>query len=224
MNWITRIIAPAVLLATTAAGIWADAPAQKNAVPKDRLETLWTELESDDGVQAQFALLALAEIPDETVAFLTGRLQLAPVDPRRIAQWIEDLDSPQFLVRQTATRELELVVNQAAPRLHKALAGKPSLEVSKRIERLLGQQQESAHRQIFRGLALLEQIGSAQARRHLEKIAAGDEEAWTTSAAQASLKRLQEPAVVPMRQLWADLSGNDVAAAARACLSLAGNP
>src|SRR5436309_7536857 len=62
-----------------------------------------------------------------------------PVDPRRVRQLIGELDSDQFAVREKATQDLEKLGEAVAPALRKALANKPSAEVRKRVERLLGQ-------------------------------------------------------------------------------------
>jgi hypothetical protein len=223
-----RIIAAVTLLVlSTAVSARADSPPVPRQPTKERLELLWLELESDDSVQVQLALLALAEFPNETVALLKDRLQIGQVNRQQITQWIDNLDSGQFAVRQKATRDLERFLEQATPHLQKALADKPSLEVSRRIERLLERRERWAQRrqaQTARALALLEQLASPEARRLVETIAAGDEEAWITASAHSSLRRLKEKPAVPMQRLWEELSGHDPGASARACLILAGKP
>jgi hypothetical protein len=61
----------------------------------------------------------------------------APADPQRIAKLITDLDSEQFQVREKASQELEKMGEAAEPALLKALAGRPSEEARKRLERLV---------------------------------------------------------------------------------------
>src|SRR5207237_1495645 len=75
--------------------------------------------------------------PKESVSFLQQRLQPVKVDPQRVAQLIEDLDSPKFRVRQQATEELEYLGRFAEEAMKKALAAKPGVEVTLRLELLL---------------------------------------------------------------------------------------
>jgi hypothetical protein len=60
-----------------------------------------------------------------------------PLDPRA-AQWVKDLDSERFTVRQTAFDGLELQRDAALPLLQKALDAKEfTLEARRRIEQLM---------------------------------------------------------------------------------------
>lgn len=60
-----------------------------------------------------------------------------PVDPKKLAQLIADLDSEKFAVRQQATADLEKLATSAEAELQKALEKKPSLEVTRRLEDIL---------------------------------------------------------------------------------------
>jgi hypothetical protein len=62
---------------------------------------------------------------------------LKPVDPKKLAQLIADLDSEKFAVRQQATADLEKLATSAEAELQKALEKKPSLEVTRRLEDIL---------------------------------------------------------------------------------------
>jgi hypothetical protein len=57
--------------------------------------------------------------------------------PEKVARWIGELDSDRFEVREEAARQLDEVLEHAAPALRKALADSPSAERRRRIERLL---------------------------------------------------------------------------------------
>jgi hypothetical protein len=97
-------------------------------------------------------------------------------------------------VREAAVKEFENMGAVVTPALRQALAGNPSLELRRRLERLL----EQAGRQIpsgerlgrLRALRVLEQIGSPEARRMLEVMAGGAPAAWETQEAKACLRRL----------------------------------
>jgi hypothetical protein len=78
--------------------------------------------------------------------------------------------------------------------LRKALAGEVTAEVRKHLEELLDPvayrvlTPESLH--VLRGVEVLEQIGTPEARRLLETLAAGARAARLTEEAQAALRRL----------------------------------
>ena len=112
------------------------------------------------------------------MTLLRERLQpIAEVKPQRIQQWIADLDSGGFAVRDRATKELERLAELAEPALRKALAKPPSLEVRLRLQRVLETVtaftlSPDRMRQV-RGVEVLEAIGSPAARKHLEKLVSG---------------------------------------------------
>src|SRR5262249_62296244 len=80
------------------------------------------------------------------------------------------------------------------PSLRGARAGKPSLEVRRRLEKLLGNldPQSTNRLRMLRAVEALEHAGSAEARRLLEELAGGDPEAWLTREAKASVERLDK--------------------------------
>jgi RNA polymerase sigma factor (sigma-70 family) len=59
------------------------------------------------------------------------------LDRRQVARWLDELDSDSFEARQQAERELAKLGADVKALLHKALGGRPGLEVRRRIERLL---------------------------------------------------------------------------------------
>jgi hypothetical protein len=170
--------------------------------PRD-LEGLWADLAGADAPRACRAIRALAAAPERTLPFL--RQQLRPVpgpDPKHLAGLIADLDDGQFAVREKATRELEKLGPLARPALRQALAGEPSPEVRRRVEELL-QRQEPSHLgpedlRTWRAIEALEQVGTPQAQRVLEKLTGGVPGPRTTEEARAALQRLaRRPARSP---------------------------
>jgi hypothetical protein len=93
------------------------------------------------------------------------------VDTKRIAGLIAALDSDQFTVRAQATRQLEKLGLDAEPALRKALAGRPPLEVRRRLEGLLERLDGTEGLRASRALEALERIGSPAARQLLETLA-----------------------------------------------------
>jgi WD40 repeat protein len=158
------------------------------------LEADWKDL-AGDAAAGYAALGRLVCSGGRAVAFLEKQLQSTPpLDIRRIERLIADLDHEQFDVRERAARELEKLGERAEPALRKALAGKPSLEARRRLEGLMnrlegGSLSAETVRQI-RAVEVLESIGGLEARRVLNKLAAGPPELWLTQEARAAVRRL----------------------------------
>src|SRR5204862_3709553 len=100
------------------------------------------------------------------------------------------------VVRERAARELEDLGRKAEPALRTALAGKSSLEMRKRIERLLEQDATQAssptlHRlKQMRALEALELAGESESQRLLKELAGGTPGVWLTEEARVVLGRL----------------------------------
>lgn len=173
--------------------------------PPPEMNSLWAALGTDDPVKAHQAMTALLAKAAQTLPFLEKRLRpVLGADPRRLARLIEDLDSSQFPVRQSATRELERLGEPAGPSLRKALAGRPSPELRRRVEQVLETHRtqrlhpSSGQRQLARAIEVLERVGSPEARRLLGSLAQGAPEATLTRDAQGALDRLaKRRAVTP---------------------------
>jgi hypothetical protein len=182
------------VLTWDALNLTGDAPAAGK--PSDReLEALWADLAGGDAARAYRALRALVAAPEQTIPFLRQHVRPAATpDPKHLARLIADLDADEFPVREEATRALENLGPPARPALRQALEGRPSDEVRQRIERLLERPEGSAlpagELGTWRALEVLEHIGTAEARRVLEKLAAGGAGARPTEGARAALRRL----------------------------------
>jgi hypothetical protein len=113
-----------------------------------------------------------------------------------ISQWIEDLGSDQFAVRQTASRQLEKLGEHACSAIRTALEGKPSLEARRRLEQLLqGVEGWTPERlRSVRALEVLELIGTPEAQHVLTLLAQGASESRLTQEAKASIERLAKRA------------------------------
>ena len=89
-------------------------------------------------------------------------------------------------------RDMSILVLMAMP-ARQALADKPSLEMRKRIDKLLeeiARDRPSAEElRSLRAVQLLEEIGSPEARELLQSLAKGWSEARQTREAKAALKR-----------------------------------
>jgi RNA polymerase sigma factor (sigma-70 family) len=165
------------------------------ALSATELETLWGDLLSDDAARAYRALSALAAAPTQVAPFFKDRLRpIPPVENQNLRQFIADLGSSRFAVRQKATDELERLGELAVPMLRKALADKPALEVRRRVEQLLarleGQRMPPERLRALRAIEALERVGSEEAQQVLKQLAQGASGASVTDDAKEALARL----------------------------------
>src|SRR5207249_3590661 len=112
---------------------------------------------------------------------------------------IADLDSETFAVRDKAFKRLDDMGNAAEAELRATLKKASSLELRRRLERLLSRPRPLVGSpetlRSLRAIAVLEQSGSTEARRLLEELARGAGHAAETQDARASLERLSRRAV-----------------------------
>jgi WD40 repeat protein len=162
------------------------------AVSGPAASTAWDDL-AGDATKAYRAIHALRADPAGALPLLGKHLRpAAPVDEKRVAEWIRDLDATEFARRETASQELEKLGEGAEPALRQALRGKPSLELQRRIDGLLEKlvvPGPEALRQLL-AVEVLEHIGNDEARRMLHKLAEGAPKALLTREAKAALERL----------------------------------
>jgi WD40 repeat protein len=195
----------------TSALVWdATRPRTRNASLRQQSEALdvgthFKRLAGEDAERAYASMWALLSDPEKTVSFLGDQNNLfARTDARAIQQWVEDLDSDEFAKRERASQELGLRLDEVESRLKKALQGRPSLELRRRINQLLeerGTGPTGRELQRLRVVEILERLAAqdADATRLaattlLEKLAAGPAGARPTQEAKASLDRLAERA------------------------------
>ncbi|MCI0377818.1 MAG: WD40 repeat domain-containing protein [Gemmataceae bacterium] len=169
---------------------------QPTTRPDSAVDKNWQLLADDDAERAYRAFWALARQPDEAVAFLGQRLKPAQAaDPKELQQWIADLGSDRFEVREKAARELDKLGGLAKAALEQTAAGNPPLEARRRIEHILkkmmGPITHPAGRREVRAVELLEGVATDEARAVLRKLAAGAPAARLTQEAIDALARLE---------------------------------
>jgi RNA polymerase sigma factor (sigma-70 family) len=162
---------------------------QLDLKPQER-DRLWGDLAGENVPKAHDALWAFVAAGDSVVPFFAERL-LPEVNARRLAQLIADLDGEEFAAREKATAELEKLNVSAEAALRRTLKDRPSLETRRRIEALL-EKAERWNVVAGRALQVLEQIGTAEARKVFEALAKGDPEARLVQDARTSLERLKK--------------------------------
>jgi hypothetical protein len=161
-------------------------PVGLSAEDRDRL---WGAL-AGDAKAANKAIYALAAAEPDAVADLGRRLQPVPVAATPIDKLLADLDSDRFAVREEATKALERLGPAIEMEVRKALEGQSSAEARGRMERLLDGLRADVPRQ-RRAVAVLEAIGTLEARQVLRRLAGGAPGATLTREARAALDRLE---------------------------------
>lgn len=147
--------------------------------------------------QAAQAGWALAAAPAQAIPFLKERLQPAqPADPRKIEQWLGDLKSERFSVRDKAAVELAQLGELAEKPLRQAISVPAVADYRRRVERLLNRLTEPVidpeRLRLVRAVEVLETIGTAEAGNLLKTLESGAPEALLTREARTSRLRLDE--------------------------------
>lgn len=157
-----------------------------------QLDDCWTALADADTSKAYDTVWLLVAAPKQAVAFLHNHLPpVSRPDPKVVARLIADLDSNDFMVRQKATEELTKFGDAIAPALRQSLAGKPPLEVRRRIQQLLDQTRDWTPERLrdHRAIQALEHIGTRPAQELLQTLAEGAPGASRTEEAKTALRR-----------------------------------
>ncbi len=161
-----------------------------------QLLAAWERLAGADARAAYAAGWQLAADLEGSTVLLRERLQPVPAaDAAQVARLIGELNGARFAVRDRANEELARLGEAAAPGLRQALARRPAEELRRRllklVERLEGVPSGARVREV-RAVEVLERIGTAEARRVLERLAGGTPEVLLTREARASLGRLSQ--------------------------------
>jgi hypothetical protein len=164
------------------------------------LSKAWSDLAGTDVPRAFRARWVLATVPEEAVPLLKEQLRPAQAaDAQRLRRLLTELESEQFAVREKAQAGLEELGDLAEPALRQRLADQPTLEVHRRLQKVLERLRGPVRRPEvlhgLRGVAVLEDIATPAARQLLEALAKGAPEARLTREAKASLLRLARRAV-----------------------------
>ncbi len=134
---------------------------------------------------------------DEVVAMMREKITpLSEISEAEVRSIVADLDSPKYRVRESAERRLEAIGNRAEVVIRATPNAGLSLEVQKRMRRVLeslngpGPTTPEATRKL-RAVAVVEHIGTPAAQKLLEEWARGNYPVWFGRAARASLARCE---------------------------------
>lgn len=138
---------------------------------------LWKELADQDATKASQAIHRLAEQP-QAAHWLGNQIAEKAVilKPEQIKEWISQLNSTQFNVREEATKQLIRHSVQARNALKAASADPASTEVKRRLDQILTAVRENNGLsdnplQTTRAIEALEIIGTSDALKELEQLA-----------------------------------------------------
>jgi hypothetical protein len=178
--------------------LWDLAAAWKNlSVFKGPIDVsaCWTELAAIDPAIGSAAQGRLATAPGMALPLLRQRLRPDKIDGRWLADRLADLDNEAFPKREAATRDLLRVAEAVEEDLRQAREKATSAEVRRRLDGILqappAAVPESELLRMLRAVAVLERIGSNEARAMLKTLAEGQPGAQLTQEAKMALHRLQ---------------------------------
>src|SRR5207245_1292976 len=111
----------------------------KDTLPAPELNKLWADLGSADARLAGGAIRRLTAGHKDSVAFLKDRVQRKPepVDTKRVAMLIADLDDDDYAVRENGSKELMRLGAGVVKLLQTARTTTKSLEQRARLDELL---------------------------------------------------------------------------------------
>jgi RNA polymerase sigma factor (sigma-70 family) len=160
------------------------------------LGALWSRLGEAGSFEGRRQVARLARQPRDVVPFLAE--QVRPASPlnaterQEIDRLIRNLDDDDFAKREAAAKALDTLGGKAEAALRRTLAAKPSLDVVRRVERLLDKytQTVAAERtRTRRALEVLEHADTPEAWAVVERLAKGPANDWLTDEARAALAR-----------------------------------
>jgi hypothetical protein len=182
-------------LAYDMTGVTRAGQARTVVLSEKERDVLWEDLASADAGRGFRAVQALSAAPQQSIPLIQERLpRLQGVDEKQLARWIAELDHQRFAVREKAQRELEKLGTLAKPALRKALADAPSLELRRRADLILPKLDGGVPPErlsVVRSLEVLENLGSAEARKVLQFLAKGEDSFGRAEEARRTLERLK---------------------------------
>jgi WD40 repeat protein len=159
------------------------------------LPNLWKQL-GGSAADAYHASLRLASAGKVAVDLIGANWRLPPFDPDQARAWIVKLSDDGAAVRSQAREELARAGQQAIPLLREALRQRqPYAGANATLESLVARLSgplvdDSQELRRIRAVDVLEEIGSEDARRLLERIAHGPPLARETRRASDAIQRL----------------------------------
>jgi hypothetical protein len=183
--------ADSTILIWDVTGLAKDGKTEAVSLTTKDLDKLWSELAADAS-KADKALWTLALAPKQSIPLLKEQMrEIPPAPAETVAKLVAELESDRFAVRQKASQALDDLGESAEAHLRKALEANVTLEVRQRIEQILEKRNRDTLRKL-RAIEALGQIGNAEARQVLERLAQGTPNPRVAQAATAAVKRMAD--------------------------------
>jgi hypothetical protein len=200
-RWLASIEEQGTILIWDARQVFCTPPAPHS---EEDVARLYGELLRPNRARSYKAAWRLAGCPEQAVPLLRTRLRaLRWPEADRVAALVARLGSDEFQEREDAEEALGRMGAVAVQFLRQALADKPSLEVYRRIERVLAKSENleppAKRRQAERALMALELMATPAARAVLEEVAHPSSRSGLRPEARAALLRLERRAA-PIRK------------------------
>jgi RNA polymerase sigma factor (sigma-70 family) len=183
---------------TTILGWDVAGPPLAKPLSEKEVDDLWADLSGEDAAKAHRAIWTLAAAPRQALPLFQQHLKPAAAptaDVReQFTQLLADLDSDEFVTRQKTDAKLKKLEPAVEPLARQALQGNLSVEVRRRVERLLSRiekEEEAGWIRTVRVLESVEHIATPEARQMLHILASGAADARLTREANAALARIE---------------------------------
>lgn len=176
---------------------YAEPRAAKEAQAEDLAD--WFEHLANEDAKAAFDhMIHFVRTPRQATRFLAEKIAPARAPDtggKPIAQWIRELGSTNFALRNRANATLQKLGTAVEPDLRESVARAPDVETKRRIEELLdriaSQQLTTEELRDSRAVEVLEAIGTAEARTVLTRWSGGHPGAVLTRESRTALTRLR---------------------------------
>jgi hypothetical protein len=153
--------------------IWSlPQPDNGKPIPANERTAIWDTLASSDVVAAHASMWRLVDDPATAIPLLRERAPPIYVAPNTILPLVQDLGSADFKTREAAERKLKQLGRAVEKELRAALKDDRGAETKSRLNALLASLEPDSVG--ARAVTVLERIGTPEARKLLEEIAAGD--------------------------------------------------
>jgi WD40 repeat protein len=160
----------------------------------EEFRPLWNDLAGKDAKKAYAAIWRLAAAAEQAVPLLAQKTEQMPgLDRQRVPALIAALDSPRFVERDRAMKELPRFGRWAQAALAVELGKSPPIERKRRLEQLLYKLQEEPYtpEQILalRIVEALERMDTPASRQLLARLRDGDKPQFSEAAGEALARR-----------------------------------
>jgi WD40 repeat protein len=169
------------------------------ALSQEAAETAWRDLQATDPSKVQRAIVRLVESPAEATALVRKNLPApsrSTVEKAVVQMLISNLANEDFKIREKASLELARLGAAVAADLRAAQKSANSLEISRRVGRVLEKLDALAsspeNLRKHRAIEILETLGTIEATELLRIQASGRRDDPLTVDAERSLERLNK--------------------------------